>query len=332
MIRFRCPHCKKAITGKETLAGRKARCPGCGGTLVVPSNEPKWYFTVGGRRLGPVEKPVLVRLAAGKKLKITDKVWSKHLGDRWVDAGRVPGLFAVSQTVVPRRSPSVSGRTPNRELMRQAREALSGRWGTAVGLCLVYMILVGVSNALPFIGWVLGFLVIAPLSLGLYSAFLNLVKRQGTSVNRLFSGFQHFGNAVGTYLGVVLMVLLWTAVPLAVETAYFGSLFLNRTLLTNPGSVVASFPVWLLLLFFMHMVLATVAGLVYSMAFFILADTPSLRPLETIKKSREKMRGYIWKLFCLECRFIGWMLLGVLSFGLGFLWIGPYLMTSLACF
>jgi len=314
------------------MAGRKAKCPGCGNLLVVPTNEPKWYFAVDGRRLGPVEKSVLIRLAAGKKIKPADKVWSKSLGDRWVDAGRIPDLFAVPQTASPERSPSGPGRTPNHELMRRAREALKGRWGTAVGLFLIYVILVGTSNAIPFIGWLLGFLITAPLSLGLYSAFLGLSKKMEPSVNHLFSGFQHFGNAVGAYLAMALMVLLWTAVPLAVETAYFGSLFLNRTALTNPGSLLAFFPLWLALLFLVHVVLATVAGLLYSMTFFILADSPSSRPLEAIKKSRERMRGSIWKLFCLECRFIGWMILGTLSFGIGFLWIGPYLMTSLACF
>jgi len=44
------------------------------------------------------------------------------------------------------------------------------------------------------------------------------------------------------------------------------------------------------------------------------------------------MKGNRWKLFCLFWRFFGWFLLGILSLGIGFLWIMPYLQTTLARF
>lgn len=44
------------------------------------------------------------------------------------------------------------------------------------------------------------------------------------------------------------------------------------------------------------------------------------------------MKGNRWKLFCLLWRFFGWFLLGILSFGIGFLWIMPYIQTTIARF
>ncbi len=72
-----------------------------------------------------------------------------------------------------------------------------------------------------------------------------------------------------------------------------------------------------------------IAALGYAMTFFILADNPDMEGLSAITKSKELMRGHKWRLFCLGCRFIGWSLLGVLSLGVGFLWIVPYFQTCL---
>jgi uncharacterized membrane protein len=44
------------------------------------------------------------------------------------------------------------------------------------------------------------------------------------------------------------------------------------------------------------------------------------------------MKGNKWKYFCLQWRFFGWALLCVLTLGIGFLWLQPYMMTSSARF
>jgi uncharacterized membrane protein len=44
------------------------------------------------------------------------------------------------------------------------------------------------------------------------------------------------------------------------------------------------------------------------------------------------MRGHKTDLFLLELSFIGWILLSVLSFGIGFLWLGSYIYTANAIF
>ena len=44
------------------------------------------------------------------------------------------------------------------------------------------------------------------------------------------------------------------------------------------------------------------------------------------------MYGHKWKFFCLGLRFIGWILLCCLTFGIGMFWLAPYMQVSAAKF
>ena len=53
---------------------------------------------------------------------------------------------------------------------------------------------------------------------------------------------------------------------------------------------------------------------------------------EAIELSMAMMDGHKWDLFCLELSFIGWAFLCVLSLGIGYLWLIPYMYASYAAF
>ena len=61
-------------------------------------------------------------------------------------------------------------------------------------------------------------------------------------------------------------------------------------------------------------------------------DNPEIGAEEAICRSMEMMRGNKWKLFCLDLSFIGWFLLGILTLGIGLLWVEPYWLTARAAF
>lgn len=65
---------------------------------------------------------------------------------------------------------------------------------------------------------------------------------------------------------------------------------------------------------------------------YILNDNPELGPNEARLKSIEMMRGHKGKLFGLDLSFIGWFLLCILSLGIGFIWLTPYVKSSYAAF
>lgn len=77
---------------------------------------------------------------------------------------------------------------------------------------------------------------------------------------------------------------------------------------------------------------AIILGLAYAMVPFILHDNPELSTIDAMKASRELMRGHKGELFVLYLTFIGWFLLGIITCGIAFFWIQPYIYTAMAHF
>ena len=197
--------------------------------------------------------------------------------------------------------------TSNKDLMTQARETLSGRWGLAVGTFFVYMLIMGaISYSPPYHhtelsgggnisvgGNILMLLVGGAFALGVATFSLAIARKEDAKLKMIFSGFKYYGKTLGLYLLMILFVLLW------------------MLLLIVPGII---------------------AAISYSLAFFLMSDDPNIGAMDAINKSKKMMYGYKWKYFCLCCRFIGWCILGILSLGIGFLWIIPYMNVSFAKF
>lgn len=91
---------------------------------------------------------------------------------------------------------------------------------------------------------------------------------------------------------------------------------------------------WLLL----FIIPGIVKGYSYSQANFIYKDlaatrdTRSMGATSFITESRDLMNGHKERLFWLDVSFLGWYLLGLLTVGIGFLWINPYINATKAAF
>lgn len=136
-------------------------------------------------------------------------------------------------------------------------------------------------------------IVVAPFSLGIVIFSLAISRNEEAKLDLIFQGFNKFGTSLGAYWLMFLFILLWTL------------------LLIIPGII---------------------AALSYSMTFYIIADEDSITAMDAITKSKKMMNGYKWKYFCLGLRFFGWALLCFLTFGIGFLWLFPYIQVSVAKF
>ena len=183
--------------------------------------------------------------------------------------------------------------TPNLELMRQARASLSGKWGTAVLIFFLYLIVVVIGQTIPLLGQVAMIVLSGPFALGMAIVALTISKEEEPKVDQLFSGFSHFLTAFLAYLLTTVFTLLW------------------MLLLIVPGII---------------------AALSYSMTFFIIAEDPSMSAMDAIDKSKKMMDGYKWKYFRLCLRFVGWCLLCILTLGIGFLWLAPWMQVTGAKF
>lgn len=66
--------------------------------------------------------------------------------------------------------------------------------------------------------------------------------------------------------------------------------------------------------------------------FWIYAEDPDIDTREAFHRSLALTRGAKWRLVLMELSFIGWLLLGALTFGIGLLWIMPYMEQSFTNF
>lgn len=184
-------------------------------------------------------------------------------------------------------------KTENVVLMQMARESLKGKWGLAIGTFVVYMLIASALQVIPIVGAIGSLIITGPLILGLTFFSLSISRDQDAQLEQLFQGFNNFGTALGAYLLRALFIFLWLL------------------LLIIPGII---------------------ASISYSMTFYILADDNSIQPMEAIDKSKKMMYGYKWKYFRLGLRFFGWALLCILTLGIGFLWLMPYMQVTYAKF
>ena len=183
--------------------------------------------------------------------------------------------------------------TENRDLMTQAREVLKGRWGLAIGaVVIVFLILMGVQ-IIPEAGGIVSFVISGPMMVGLLGFCLSISRKQEVNLAQVFDGFSKFLVSFAAYALQLIFVLLWAL------------------LLIVPGII---------------------AAISYSMTYFIIAENESIGPLQAITRSKEMMRGNKWKFVCLNLRLFGWAILCVVTCGLGFLWLFPYLYISFAQF
>lgn len=209
------------------------------------------------------------------------------------------------------------------EVRKEARERLAGNWNKAALAVLVFIIvlaalgspgilssiltnpmLVGTLN--PFStgalimrlsGIPISVFVIYPLMFGFYITFWELSRgnvRKSLTCDIFYYGFGwRYWRGLGCYLLVLIFIFLW---------------FL---LLVIPGIIMT---------------------FAYSMSFYVAKDHPELSVIDCIRMSRAMMKGYKWKLFVLYLSFLGWLLLSVLTAGIGLLWLIPYMHTSLGRF
>lgn len=136
-------------------------------------------------------------------------------------------------------------------------------------------------------------IVSACITYGIANYMLHFVRNGETNISYIFSGFSYGINTIKR------SVILWILVEIFT--------FLWTLLLIIPGIV---------------------ASLSYSQAFFILADNDSISPREAIKLSKRMMQGYKWRLFCLGFSFIGWIILCIITFGIGYIFLMPYIQTA----
>jgi len=294
-----------------------------------------WYYVIGEERYGPVDEAVLRTLVNQGQVSPDDLVWNAALGSAWKKCG---SLFPAGG-VPPVPPPTVSGSggsMPNREITAEARAALSGNWSKAIGITVLYMVLVFalsfLCSMIPFAG-MLQIFVLPPLMTGLAAFFLVFSRQQGGEVGDLFSGFRQYWASVGAWFFMQLFILLWllpgmlALIAGAVLAGAGEAVSLNLPQAPMAGA-------GLLMVGGLYLAVAgVILNLRYAQIFYVLADETGTGALDAVRRSTELMRERKGKLFGLYFRFFGWSLLATLfTFGIGLIWVLPYFQVACARF
>jgi uncharacterized membrane protein len=200
---------------------------------------------------------------------------------------------------------------------RRAKEQLHGKWMQAALVCFIASLIamtstgmntvhsvqnvlqnghwvnVSTTNSTSGLGGLLSFIFAGPITLGVSGYFLKLIRNEKTIIENMFGGFKFFITAFVLNLLITIFTVLWSL------------------LLIIPG-IIASYR--------------------YSMSYYIMADNPQLSAAEALNESKQMMIGFKFELFKLWCSFLGWFILGLISVGIGFIWIIPYYNAAKANF
>ena len=191
------------------------------------------------------------------------------------------------------------------EYRAQAREALQNRWGEAAIVSLIILLAAMIIATPSFIaewaGSITTLLSVLVLPLQ-YAYYISLLERtRGNEEELTHYTFQY-----------------------TINHAYANTRFLVAGLFIMLISMVAAI--------FTLGIGAIVVKYMYSMVPYLLHDYPELTPREAMKISREMMSGQKWELFVLDLTFIGWILLSIITFGVGMIFVEPYMSTARAAF
>jgi len=184
----------------------------------------------------------------------------------------------------------------NVELMTESRGVLKGNWGLPITVTVLCLVLGAGMQVLPIIGWLASLVIQPQIGVGASIFYLNFSRQKEINIEQLFVTFKdmnRFGNIIGTYLLMLLCI------------------FVGFICFIIPGIMLC---------------------FAFSQVFFILAEDEKISPVDALKASYALMNGNKWNCFCLMCRFIGWIILSILTFGIGLLWFYPYYWVSMAKF
>ncbi len=241
-------------------------------------------------------------------------------------------------------------KTSSSELKRRAKRTLKGRYGLCIGIqfieCAIFVlaslayILVSISMGLmksPFLGGAhsvsagyvalrimvyLSILVILSVyglvMPGILKIYLDMSTGHTARLSDLLFAFQNKPHRfLALYFINLLIGFIW-GVP------YFVLLIVAVITDFIPVMVV------LLVLTYLLLIIGSIISMLYlSQSMFLLIESPDLRVWESLKESAAMMKGNKGGLFYLNLSFIGMMVLGYCSMGIGFFWIIPYIRATM---
>lgn len=234
------------------------------------------------------------------------------------------------------------------ELKDIAKDILRGNYGTIIlGQFLFWLIIFGVVLVFGF-PYVLSSITALYSSVGYQSSIALYIYRAGTVISQILYGFLGLGSYYlclkiicrqrNSYLDVFFGFrhenLLKTLVLTAIR------LILNYLCLGAGQHLVSNYLITLNYRWLLYALIAYTLGyciyipvaLALDNTYFLLLDFPDKKVGDILKSSFRLIRGNRKRLFLLELSFVPLQLLALLTFGVGNLWLSPYMHMTYTLF
>lgn len=220
------------------------------------------------------------------------------------------------------------------QLKELSKSQLKGSWKMPILLTVLYLaisMLVGYiqgelySGFVSFIAMILTFAIGIWATVGIPNFYLEFIKKGGevelkdalVSSDKLVKSLVY-----NLIIGVITFIVSF----IIIFCASFGTIFA----IFSTDSIG-----WMLFIGGIIAVALSIGFIILSIALaqvpYIILDT-DVSAIQAMKLSIKMMKGYKWKYFVIYLSFIGWAILSTLTFGIGFLWLIPYITLTFTNF
>lgn len=229
-------------------------------------------------------------------------------------------------------------------LKAQARGQLLGKYRIVICIFLLHLICIvpfflAVSTLIGggFFGTVILNSVVTflfQLFVGFFIAgeafvYLKVACNQTPVTGDLFHCFRNDSQKVVQIQVVLAAISVISAFPATIISYFMSKSFLGILLGVPSGDTDGSAGASLFLAYVFFYLLGTAidifAKLLFSQVYYLMLDFPEYSAMQLLKNSILLMKGNKGRLFYIQLSFIPLLLLGALSFGIGFLWLFPYM-------
>lgn len=212
-----------------------------------------------------------------------------------------------------------------RNLKQNAKKQLNNNKGVLMGATFIVLVVSflptlvseyfqSINISIDIISILINLIVI-PLTVSLMIMTLKCVKYENISMKDLLSSsdrlYQIYSTSLIQYVVIFVLSLPLSLIPLMLIEDQMSAM-----------SMVSGITV-IINIFFL---------VLFSQVEYVIADKKDIKPIESIRIATKIMKGHMWEYLFLTWSFIGWILLVGVTFGIAYIWVGPYMQLTYANF
>ena len=180
-----------------------------------------------------------------------------------------------------------------------------------------------------------------PLQIGLNKYLIDYAKGGVSGIDSFAYSFRNnYKNIIGVVFAKQVIIIVLTIIPVLIAgiatmyiLAHSGIVLpatINTAQLEKLTVTLSESPAYLALSLAMLVLLipAIVKMYDYYLVEYIIAEDSSISWREALGKSKKLMKGNRFSVFVLGLSFIGWEMLGILAFGIGTVFVTPYILAT----